>query len=202
MVELTLFHVFSFKDSDAWPSSRPCCNPSSSGSTRSPADHLMDRCHFFLTQGLAPSTRRVYQSVQPRNVDFCRLDGHLSPGGALLPADKQTLMGFAMLFADSLYHSSIKVYLSAAQSVHNENGLADPLINCLQLQGLLRGIKHVQGSSTSKRLPITVDVLQAFNFLYILAPQTTSCSGQHVALVSLVSYVLVNPNIHLAVSDV
>ena len=34
------------------------------------------------------------------------------------------------------------------------------LINCLQLQRPLRGIKRVQGSSTTKRLPITIDLLK------------------------------------------
>ena len=116
---------------------------------------MTERCQFFLYQGLAPSTRRVYLSAQRRYVDFCRQDGHLSPDGALLPADEQSLMRFASFLADSLHHSSIKVYLSAVRSLHIDNGLPDPLINCLQLQRLLRGIKRVQGSSTSKRLPIT-----------------------------------------------
>ena len=93
----------------------------------------MDWCHFFLTQGLAPSTRRVYQSAQRRYIDFCRLDGRLSPEGALFPADKQSLMRSATMLADSLNHSSIKVYLSAVRSLHIDNGLADPLLNCLQL---------------------------------------------------------------------
>ena len=122
---------------------------------------MTERCQFFLYQGLAPSTRRVCLSAQRRYVDFCRQDGHLSSDGALLPADEQSLMRFASFLADSLHHSSIKVYLSAVRSLHIDNGLPDPLINCLQLQRLLRGIKRVQGSSTSKRLPITVDLLKA-----------------------------------------
>ena len=122
---------------------------------------MTERCQFFLYQGLAPSTRRVYLSAQRRYVDFCRQDGHLSSDGALLPADEKSLMRFASFLADSLHHSSIKVYLSAVRSLHIDNGLPDPLINCLQLQRLLRGIKRVQGSSTSKRLPITVDLLKA-----------------------------------------
>ena len=69
----------------------------------------MDRCNFFLTQGLAPSTRQVYQSAQRHYIDFCRLDGRLSPEGALLPADEQSLMRFATMLADNLNHSSIKV---------------------------------------------------------------------------------------------
>lgn len=131
----------------------------------------------------------MYLSVQRRYVDFCRQDEHLSPDGALLPADKQSFIHFATLLANSLNHlcwigrpergvlnqgmlllghsgsssnlnhSSINVYLSAVQSLHIDCGLPDPLINCLQLQRLLRGIKRVQGSSSLTRLPITIDIL-------------------------------------------
>ena len=121
-------------------------NPSSSPDCA--ANHLTERCHFFLTQGLAPSTRRVYLSAQHRYVNFCQQDGRLSPDGTLLPAEEQSLMHFATLLAnDSLHHSSIKVHLSAVRSIHIDNGLSDPHVNCLQLQLLLRGIEHVQGSS-------------------------------------------------------
>ena len=76
----------------------------SSGSPRSAAGYLTDWCHFFLAQGLAPSTRRVCQSAQRRYIDLCRLDGRLSPEGAFLPADEQSLMRFATMLADSLNH--------------------------------------------------------------------------------------------------
>lgn len=110
-----------------------------------------------LKQGLASSTRWVYLSAQCRYVNFCRQDGRASLDGTLLPADEQSLMRFAPLLPDSLHHSSIKVYLSALWSLHNDNGLPDPLVNCLQLQRLLRGIKWVQGASPVKHLPITID---------------------------------------------
>ena len=80
--------------------------------------------------------------------------------GVLVPANEQSLMSFASLLADNLVHSSIKVYLSAVRSLHIDNGLPDPLVNCLQLQRLLRGIKRVQGSSPPTRLPIKIDLLQ------------------------------------------
>ena len=121
---------------------------------------MTERCQFFLTQGLAPSTRRVYLSAQRRYFDCCRLDDRLNLEGALLPADEQSLMRFASFLADSLNHSSIKVYLSTVRSLHIDNGLPEPLINCLQLQRLLRGIKRVQGPSPPKRLPVTSDLLK------------------------------------------
>ena len=77
-----------------------------------------------------------------------------------MPADEQSLMRFASLLADNRHHSSIKVYLSAVRSLHIDNGLPDPLVNSLQLQRLLRGIKRLQGSFPPSRLPITVDLLQ------------------------------------------
>ena len=137
-------------NSDANSSSSPC----------SAASDLTARCLFFLSQGLAPSTRRVYLSAQRRYAQFCHQEGRLDPGGAMVPADEQSLMRFAALLADNLHHLSIKVYLSAVRSLHIDNGLPDPLVNCLQLQRLLQGIKRVQGSSPPSRLPITVDLLQ------------------------------------------
>ena len=70
-------------------------------------------------------------------------------------------MHFAALLADNLNYSSIKVYLSAVRSLHIDHGLPDPLVNCLRLQHLIRGIKRVQGPASPSRLPITVDLLQA-----------------------------------------
>ena len=58
-------------------------------------------------------------------------------------------------------HSSIKVYLSAIRSLHIEQGCADPLLNCLMLQRVVKGIKRVQGCpSTAPRLPVSPEILQ------------------------------------------
>ena len=61
--------------------------------------------------------------------------------------------------ADSVQHSSIKVYLSAIHSLHIEQGFPDPLQNCLRLQRVLRGIKRVQGSPATQRLPVTDNIM-------------------------------------------
>ena len=122
---------------------------------------LTQRCQFLLSQGLAPSTRRVYLSAQRCYIDFCRWDGRLNSDGSFPPADEETLMRFASLLADNLTHTSIKVYLSAVRSLHIDHGLSDPFVNCLRLQRLLREIKWVQGPVSPRCPPITLDHLRA-----------------------------------------
>ena len=46
-------------------------------------------------------------------------------------------------------------YQQLFRSMHIDLGFSDPLVDCLQLQRLLRGIKRTQGSPGSCRLPIT-----------------------------------------------
>ena len=121
---------------------------------------MTQKCQFLLTQGLAPSTRRVYLSAQRRYINFCRQDGRANQHGSLPLADEETLMCFATVLADNLNHSSIKVYLSAVRSLYIDHGFPDPLVRCLRLQRLLRGIKRVQGPVSPRRLPITIDHLR------------------------------------------
>lgn len=108
---------------------------------------LTGKCQFYLANGLASSTRQVFDSAQCQFLEFCSQDISSDLGHSLLHASEQTLMRFCALFADRFHHSYIKVYLSAVHSLHTDYGYPDSLSNCLQLQQLLRGIKQHQGSN-------------------------------------------------------
>ena len=120
---------------------------------------LEQRCLHFLAQGLAPSTRKAYASGQRKFIEFCRQAGKLHSNGSPCPADEWTLCLFVSFLADSIQHSSIKVYLSAIRSLHIEQGFPGPLLNSLRLQRVLRVFKHSQGSPATRHLPITDSLL-------------------------------------------
>ena len=100
---------------------------------------------------MAPSTRLVYSTAQHQFVEFCTLDGSSPLHGSVLPASELTLMRFCLHLDDRLHHTSIKVYLSMVRFLHIDKDFSDSLVNCLQLQRLLRGIRRHQGSY----LPVT-----------------------------------------------
>ena len=110
---------------------------------------LEERCRFFLVQGLAESTQKSYASGQRRFYNFCLQAGKLHPTGSPCPTDEWTLCLFVAFLADSIQHSSIKVYLSAVRSLHIEQGFLLWIssfcrIYCAQLSQLHTGYPPVR----------------------------------------------------------
>ena len=109
-------------------------------------------------QGIAhsDSTRQCYSTAQRRFLEFCNWSGCVGENGTALPASEWTLMLFATQLSTTLKAESIKVYLAGIRSLHIENGLPNPLDNCLRLERVLRGIKRTQQGGKRQRLPITL----------------------------------------------
>lgn len=45
------------------------------------------------------------------------------------------------------------------RALHIEQGFPDPLVNCLRLERVVRGIKRVKGIRSTERLPVTDDIM-------------------------------------------
>ena len=193
-------------------------------STTSPSSHrsstlgaldpssLELQCHHFLAQGLASSTRSTYLSGQKKFYDFCSQLGKIHQSGSPCPTDEWTLCLFATFLANTVQHSTIKVYLSAVRSLHIEQGFADPLVDCLRLQRVLRGIKRTQGDTSSLRLPVTDDIMMViFRALDLSLPDHcmfwAACNLAYFGFLRSAEFTVPNlasfsPSIHLGLADV
>ena len=173
---------------------------------------LEAQCHSFLVQGLAPSTRSSYRSGQKKFLEFCTQLGKIHLSGSPCPTDEWTLCLFATFLASSVQHATIKVYLSAVRALHIEQGFSDPLVDCLRLQRVLRGIKRTQGDSSSLRLPITDDIMMViFRALDLTHPDHcmfwAACNLAYFGFLRSAEFTVPNlasyvPAIHLGVADV
>ena len=119
---------------------------------------------------------------------------------------------FATFLANSIQYSPIKVYLSAVQALHVDQGFPDPLQNCLRLQRVIGGIKRSQGSLSSNRLPIIASLMLVIwrpldmpipDHCMFWATCTLGYFGfLHAAEFTVPSLASFSPSIHLTVLDI
>jgi len=172
---------------------------------------LEAQCNHLLVQGLASSTRNSYASGQRKFLEFCCQLGKIHPSGSPCPVDEWTLCLFLTFLAKTVQYSTIKVYLSAVRSLHIDQGFPDPLVNCLRLQRVLRGVERTQGDASSQRLPITDNVLVViFKALNVNMPDHcmfwAACCLAYFGFLRSAEFTIPNlasysPSIHLGVAD-
>ena len=102
------------------PATSPPCRPrSDTDPTVAPfglGSTLTEKCHFYLTYGLAPSMRKVYSSAQHRFQVFCIQDNCLSPSSSVLPASEETLIWFCQFTVNSLFYPDIHLTVDDIQA--------------------------------------------------------------------------------------
>ena len=119
---------------------------------------------------------------------------------------------FATFLANTVQHSIIKVYLSVVRSLHIEQGFADPLVDCLRLQQVLRGIKRTQRDTSSLRLPVADDIMMViFRSLDLSLPDHcmfwAACNLAYFGFLCSAEFTVPNlasfsRSIHLGLADV
>ena len=110
---------------------------------------------------------------------------------------------FASFLAGSVQHASIteRICQPSVPCTSIEEGFPDPLVNCLRLLRVIRGIKRTQGSPEAQRLPITNDILMIIFSsldLYRLAYFGFLRSAEFT-VPSLASF---SPLLHLSIQDI
>ena len=116
---------------------------------------------------------------------------------------------FATFLVNTVQHSTI---ISAVRSLHIEQGFTDPLVDCLRLQRVLRGIKITQGDTSSLRLPVTDDIMMViFRALDLSLPDHcmfwAACNLAYFGFLCSAEFTVLNlasfsPLIHLGLADV
>ena len=114
-----------------------------------------------MKDSLALNTQRTYSSAQKRFIRFCEDHGFLRANGSPCPASEVTILRFVGHLSDTCKASSVKVYLAAIRSLHIFNGFQDPLVGCLRIPLVVRGLRRKSPVQENRKMPITPSVLCA-----------------------------------------
>ena len=117
----------------------------------------------YFEAGLAPSTRRTYQSGINRFITFCSTYRIPTP----LPVSQSTLCYFILALAkEGLAYSTIKCYLSAVRHLHILHNLPEPRSAPMPKLSLVeRGIRKAS-HTRPPRLPIGPAILRQIRALW------------------------------------
>ena len=116
-------------------------------------DQLDAEVNYYRSQAFAASTKNSYITHLKTYIKFCQVTGR-----PVSPPDSLTTMRYIAYLAQTLQYSSITQYTSPIRLMHAELGSQNPL-QTWHVQSTLKGIKRVKGTSASRKLPITPQIL-------------------------------------------
>ena len=119
-------------------------------------NHLRKQSQYLLSQSIAPSTKKNYNSALRSFHFFCN---HYSIPP--YPPSEQTLILYATHISSYSSHSNVKLHMAAVKHSTVIQGHQVDFRPFQRLYLLLRGIKRAEGKKFSlpKRFPITPDIL-------------------------------------------
>lgn len=111
---------------------------------------------YYLWRGLAPSTRRNYESPRSRFGLFCKLSNYCHHHGGCFPAKVTWLIEWLCSLAGTVKVKSMKLYLSGLKSYHLDLGIEYMAFSDPRLERTIQGIKRDHNESERRvRTPLT-----------------------------------------------
>ena len=122
----------------------------------------------LFSAGIAPSTRKNYQTGTRRFTTFCEQFSVSPP----FPVSERSLMAFvAFLHWEGLSGSTVKNYLAAVRHSQISLGWGDPNIGGMpRLDYVVKGLKRLASTNQRPRLPITPEILQHLKVVWETLP--------------------------------
>ncbi len=125
--------------------------------------HLSTAAKTLLWYGLAPDTRRGYNTAIRSYEFFCTSRG-ISPWPAttlsLIEWVNTRAFGSAIPNQGQIQPDTISGYLPGLRSYHVDRNLSTTVLESLQLDRVVRGVRRMFSQVKKLRLPITKDILQ------------------------------------------
>jgi len=119
-----------------------------------PAD--MAQVHAYVSESLAPSTRRAYRSALAAFRSWCGAEGVTA-----LPARPETVAAFVAAEAQAGRKvATLEQRIAAIRWAHEAAGMESPTASKL-VRSAMQGIRRKHGTAPSRKSPVTVDRLAA-----------------------------------------
>ena len=129
-------------------------------------DELLQEAKRYKANAFATSTQAAYKTHLQTYLRYCVYYG-LEP----VPATQRTLTCYVAHLARTLSPKSIDIYLNIIRILHEEAGLANPLMANYEVRTVKRGIAREKGIPAKQKAPITVSILlELFTTLDLTKP--------------------------------
>ena len=110
----------------------------------------------YLWRGLAPSTRRNYETPRSRFTTFCALSNYRHPNAGCFPAEATWLIEWLCSLAGTVKVKTMKAYLVGIKSYQLDLGIDCKAFTDPQLERTIQGIKHDHNEPQRRtRTPLT-----------------------------------------------